>query len=351
LTILNERQFDNGAGKRVNCPLKCVIGASNELPESEELDALLDRFLLRAQVNPVSDDGLLQLLSQLGSTLSPTKLEIAGDLAHLITDISASIDKVAMDQNICVLIQKLRTFVRDELNVYISDRRLVKASRLLRVCAATHGRSQVDLIDCLLLENILWEVPEQQAAIREWLLDNLTPSNEVIEQAKFLLSGLASEALMLVKKTSGDISGEYGARKDDIDAIKSVQNEIEQLENMLLRHSDSAERHAALVESLPEHLWFSQDAKYSAQQLLSPLALASSKAADNVLQEAAVLKLALTEFVENDLRSSVIEMLIDDDDDSGSKLFTEDELTMSMKEAKRKFDAITLKKWKSARRQ
>jgi MoxR-like ATPase len=50
LTILNERKFDNGAGSRVSCPLKCVIGASNELPDSEELDALLDRFLLRSYV-------------------------------------------------------------------------------------------------------------------------------------------------------------------------------------------------------------------------------------------------------------------------------------------------------------
>lgn len=50
LTILNERMFDNGAGTRDSCPLKCVIGASNELPDSEELDALLDRFLLRSYV-------------------------------------------------------------------------------------------------------------------------------------------------------------------------------------------------------------------------------------------------------------------------------------------------------------
>ncbi len=46
LTLLNERAFDNGAG-RVRVPLLCLVGASNELPESEELDALYDRFLLR----------------------------------------------------------------------------------------------------------------------------------------------------------------------------------------------------------------------------------------------------------------------------------------------------------------
>lgn len=49
LTLLNERSFDNGAG-RTTVPLVCLVGASNEMPESEELDALYDRFLLRRHV-------------------------------------------------------------------------------------------------------------------------------------------------------------------------------------------------------------------------------------------------------------------------------------------------------------
>ena len=59
LTVLNERQFDNGAGRREDCPIRCVVGASNELPEFDELDTLYDRFLLRKEVLPVLDDGLL----------------------------------------------------------------------------------------------------------------------------------------------------------------------------------------------------------------------------------------------------------------------------------------------------
>lgn len=52
LTLLNERLFDNG-NKRLQAPLMTLIGASNELPESEELDALYDRFLIRRQVAQV----------------------------------------------------------------------------------------------------------------------------------------------------------------------------------------------------------------------------------------------------------------------------------------------------------
>ena len=39
------------------------VGASNELPESEELDALYDRFLVRRKVEQVSPYGLSELLS------------------------------------------------------------------------------------------------------------------------------------------------------------------------------------------------------------------------------------------------------------------------------------------------
>lgn len=348
LTILNERQFDNGAGKRVNCPLKCVIGASNELPESEELDALLDRFLLRAQVNPVSDDGLLQILSKTHHTSNAPSIDIAGELDDVVSGISSSIDSVLMDQRICLLIQKLRTFVRDELGMYVSDRRLVKASRLLRVSAITNGRAKVDLVDCLLLEHIFWQIPEQQVAIREWLLDNLTPGDDFVEQSKFLLSGLASEALALVKKTSGDVTGKYGARSNDVEAIKSVQREIDQILVLLEEHSREIERHGALVDSLTEHLWISQDSAYSAKQYLSPLAVAAAEQANSIRIEATSLQLSLTDLVENDLRSSLIEMLVDEDDDS--TLFTEDELSMNLKEAKRVYDGDTLRKWKSARR-
>lgn len=53
LTLLNERLFDNG-NQRLPVPLLCLVGASNELPESEELDALYDRFLIRRTVSQVS---------------------------------------------------------------------------------------------------------------------------------------------------------------------------------------------------------------------------------------------------------------------------------------------------------
>mmetsp|Transcript_40685 Transcript_40685/g.90451 ORF Transcript_40685/g.90451 Transcript_40685/m.90451 type:complete len:362 (+) Transcript_40685:81-1166(+) len=67
LTLINERLFDNGS-QRVRVPLISVVGASNELPESEELDALYDRFLVRRQVKQVTPSGVAQMLTYYSSS-------------------------------------------------------------------------------------------------------------------------------------------------------------------------------------------------------------------------------------------------------------------------------------------
>ncbi|MCV5961666.1 AAA family ATPase, partial [Escherichia coli] len=70
LTLLNERQFDNG-NRRVNVPLISVVAASNELPDGEELSALYDRFILRSYVSPVSDESFEQLLNGMLKEFDP----------------------------------------------------------------------------------------------------------------------------------------------------------------------------------------------------------------------------------------------------------------------------------------
>jgi len=46
LTLLNERRFNNGSTV-VRVPLISLFAASNEVPSSDNLDAIFDRFLLR----------------------------------------------------------------------------------------------------------------------------------------------------------------------------------------------------------------------------------------------------------------------------------------------------------------
>src|SRR5262245_46075398 len=53
LRLMNEREFENGR-QTAQTPLISLFGASNELPQETELEALFDRFLLRMTVGYVS---------------------------------------------------------------------------------------------------------------------------------------------------------------------------------------------------------------------------------------------------------------------------------------------------------
>lgn len=54
LTIINEKKYDSGEGLRP-VPLLAVVGAANNPPDKEEMQAFFDRFPVRCWVEPVLD--------------------------------------------------------------------------------------------------------------------------------------------------------------------------------------------------------------------------------------------------------------------------------------------------------
>src|SRR5215475_14097778 len=61
LKVANERIFHNG-GQEMQVPLISLFGASNEMPQGNELEALWDRFLLRFRVGYVTDTGFVKFI-------------------------------------------------------------------------------------------------------------------------------------------------------------------------------------------------------------------------------------------------------------------------------------------------
>lgn len=165
LTLLNEREFDNGT-QRIKTPLVSVVGASNELPQEEELLALYDRFLVRYHVGQVTDEGFVELLNLRGHAkptiesdlmLSPSDLEV----------IHAEALKVKVPDEVVSLLKAMRKHCHDQ-EIPVSDRRWRKALFLLQVAAFTDGRAAVSVWDCWLLQHCLWHKPEQIAALGKW---------------------------------------------------------------------------------------------------------------------------------------------------------------------------------------
>ena len=170
LTLLNEREFDNGC-ERVTTPLICVLAASNELPEDDSLQALYDRFLLRYQVNSISDDRFDELLD-----LSSERLELlsSDDCLSLndVEKIQQSANKIQLSDKARQLIKDLRHYLKQKV-VYISDRRWRKIIKLLQVAAHTNNQTEIKQLDCLLLIHCVWQEPEQQQDLRRWLKNYL----------------------------------------------------------------------------------------------------------------------------------------------------------------------------------
>lgn len=172
LTILNERIYHNGAAVQ-KVPLRSLIAASNELPTGqEELSALYDRFLLRSFVDYVSQDSLHRLFS-LSSSEQPNPLTLVElkELDKLVACIE--IPEVIQDAVIQVW-QGHRELFKEDRREGLSDRRLVKVIRLLKVSALTNDRREVDLSDLMLLRHCLWEHPDNIGKVGDLLRRTLT---------------------------------------------------------------------------------------------------------------------------------------------------------------------------------
>jgi MoxR-like ATPase len=168
LTLLNERKFDNGAG-REDCPLISVIGATNEVPVGEVAEAFFDRFLVRLPVAPVSAVGFRELMAiDDGRLLRVTDALTAADRDVITRDACA----VKVPEDVARLLAQLREHLEGG-PIYVSDRRWMKILALLRTAAATEGRTELCPWDLWLLPWCTAHDAEGQTAVRDWLLTRL----------------------------------------------------------------------------------------------------------------------------------------------------------------------------------
>jgi MoxR-like ATPase len=169
LTILNEKIFHNG-NKKIKTPLAFLIGASNELPlEESQLSALYDRFLMRMYVDYVEDTDIISLLESDSENFQvPNDLKI--DTCTL-DSIKEEIKKVYIPREILVAIGDIRKEINnneDELEgLKISDRRIKKIVKILKVSAYTNDRLSVDVSDMYILIHMLWNDPNDKGVLIE----------------------------------------------------------------------------------------------------------------------------------------------------------------------------------------
>jgi MoxR-like ATPase len=135
LGVLNERRFRRGH-TQLACPLRVCVGAANALPDDPALAAFADRFLLHAFVEPVPD-AQLEALLQGGWSSDFTPVHDGSGLTPLDL-LSRHLRDVRMDNARSAIADAVRQL--RAAGIRLSDRRIVKAQRLVAAAAVLAGR-------------------------------------------------------------------------------------------------------------------------------------------------------------------------------------------------------------------
>ena len=156
LTIINERKFYQG-GKPTPVPMLMLFGAANEIPEYTELAALKDRFILKVESRSVQDSHFDQLLNyglrnesfktfnqrpweNISSMEDFIKLKFFIDSAISDDAKNDTLDKNVFPQEVYVLFKRLIKTLQKEDKLNITDRKIIKLYKLIRIRAfLLHG--------------------------------------------------------------------------------------------------------------------------------------------------------------------------------------------------------------------
>jgi len=197
LTLINERLFHNGRA-RFEVPLITLFGASNELPDEEELTALFDRFMLRFMTGYITEDfRFLKMLE--GITPAGRTTITFAELGEL----RAQAGTLQVPPVIMRAITELRRTLAAQ-QIIASDRRWRNALAVLRAHALLLGRTQVTEDDLMFLEHVLWKDPEELPKVRDAI--------------RRLVKGFEDEARELL--IQGQELDEYARRRWDSDELK-----------------------------------------------------------------------------------------------------------------------------------
>jgi len=159
LTLMNERHFHNGRSVET-VPLITLFGASNELPEDDELQALYDRFLMRFVVSYIDEDFRFLKMLQARPPTARTTLSL-----DVLRAAQAEAAAVAIPDSIFRSVAELRRELAKS-QLVSSDRRYRQALDVLRAHAFLDGRTRVIDEDLFALEHVLWRDPTERAEVR-----------------------------------------------------------------------------------------------------------------------------------------------------------------------------------------
>jgi MoxR-like ATPase len=247
LTIINERLFHNG--RRVTeVPLLTLFGASNELPEDDELLALYDRFLLRFVVGYINEE--FRFLKMLLTTEPGERTTMTLDeLQQMQTEVQA----VAVQTPVLHEIGNIRRELQKK-NIVASDRRYRQSLGVLKALAYLNGRATVRESDLFFLEHILWKDPGERGEVHTVIHGLIHGYEDEVQELLFQTHELRDyaergwdskeqqaraviEAHTKIRHILGkieDISQKVGDLGRPLEKVETIRHEIQSIQQQLL---------------------------------------------------------------------------------------------------------------------
>jgi len=202
LTIMNEREFyNNGGGKPMQCPLKFLAAASNEMPADDELQAMYDRFLVRTVVQPVVSESATRALLTQDDPQKMIKEKITAKILKKAMDTASKVN--VLDDTVDTVIKIRKTLKADE-GIVASDRRWKEIFSFLKAVAWLSGDDEVIPEHLSATVDCLWEQPDQRNTVASVVGKISSPA---VAEARELLDAAKDEAKKALEAANNSDAG------------------------------------------------------------------------------------------------------------------------------------------------
>ena len=259
LKVANERVFSNG-NLEIQVPLISLFGASNELPQGNDLEALWDRFLLRMRVGYTSDSGFSKLIRAAASrrvansNSQPINSTQPQTLLHSeLISLQQTVEQVSISGTILDLIEQLRKELKGK-GITISDRRWGQMLDVLQAHALLEGRDSVTEDDIAFLKHCLWQTPEQQGEIGKVIARLGNPLNSKAIDLSDQAASVYQDGMQAHK--DADTNDKKIAAAIEANAkLKTIINKLQELRGQALsqgRNTNRIEKAAEQVAKMRE---------------------------------------------------------------------------------------------------
>ena len=245
LKLLNEKVFDKGDGVARRVPLEICLGAANDWPSGDEgksLGALVDRFMLRKSVAPISSmAGRQKLLWDNKPPEFSTSLTSSELTAARLDAQGLPWSKEAKQALESVLDELARQGVRP------SDRRQYKSISVVQAYAWLNGSDEVLPEHLEVLQHVLWtDHAEEASKVRAVIMTIAAPIsmkvNGLISEIEQILAGVNPKDLGATATAASklsEIQKSLKAMKENPKALAVLAYVKDQITQLRLKSLDS----------------------------------------------------------------------------------------------------------------